>query len=95
MTDDVPLLICTASIHGPGIYSMPKFCANPRTAGVFSVSSWTYVPLKPSSLICLAPVAASAYDTSTDAEVSKLSLRLQQAALQSSPCPNDWTSNAE
>ena len=35
-------------------------------------------------MIVLAPVAASEYDTSTEALVSKLSERLQQAALQSS-----------
>src|SRR5574344_1956511 len=71
------------SSHCPGIYDRPNGEARPLITGLFSSSIWVYVPERPSSLICFAPVMASEYPTVTLAEFSKLSARLQHAILQS------------
>ena len=55
----LPLLTCKLFIQLPGTYPRPYGRAAPRKFGRFSVSIWTYVPLSPSSLTCLAPVVAS------------------------------------
>ena len=59
ITEAAPLAICMLSSHCPGTYDRPKGAESPLITGRFSSSIWVYVPLRPSSLICLAPVTAS------------------------------------
>src|SRR5713101_2931076 len=66
---------------------MPWLEARPRTPGIFSIEIIVFGPDKPSIWICLVPVIASVNATSTDGFVSKLSERLQQAALNNSFSP--------
>jgi hypothetical protein len=68
----------------PGIYSKPWDCKAPLMAGTFSIDIKILGLLKPNILICLDPEIASEKLTSIEGVVSKLSAKLQQAAINNS-----------
>ena len=72
------------STQVPGVNDIPYACEAPRTEGTFSSVIKIYGLVNPSILICLVPVKASEKLTSIDGLVSKLSAKLQQAALSNS-----------
>ena len=79
-----PFVIWILSIRGPGVKVSPYACAAPRTLGIFSSATKIYGLVSPNICICLVPVSASEKLTSIAGLVSKLSDRLQQAALSNS-----------
>ena len=83
-TEPAPFAMEMELIHGPGRKLNPKVLEIPRTAGMLSKSIWVYFPSNPNILICRVPVIPSVNDASTEPLVSKLSERLQHAALHNS-----------
>src|SRR3970040_2705807 len=79
-----PFVIWILSTQVPGVNDKPYACEAPRTDGTFSSVIIKYGLVSPSILICFVPVKASEKLTSIDGFVSKLSARLQHAALSNS-----------